>query len=534
MKFSTDWTLPSVSEVLKTLIATYTPIKEVSPEYAAKLWEVNAHHAAKLGPTLRVEVAAPALSPSDLLQAYHEAFDQQIGYAPPLTTDDVVTQRVAAAKGQKLTRYLAGWIKQRDPEYYNNDRVSKMIDSLQAHVKAKNGLHLVLSANPLDKILASNFADYQGTTCHRWFSNNDGVGQYCVGNFAAASSPDVLVLYSYSTAVTYADITLPRKVHRQFIYPHGNEWAVMSRKYGRLPNELAAEQCRKMVAQYLSSSPDTGDLKWFRHDPPSNTMAASVTGANFAYHGDAIDCVIRIGENRERRIYPSLPHALYRDADNGEQTELKAPHCPGCACSRTDNRVGSFGCAKCCPNIVNCYNCSRTCVEGEFAFGSRNYCRRCFSERFFTCEGCNVVVQRQYAASVVNEDNETITVCRNCLTGYGYCTSCNNFRPASRTAHLGLCQTHAEQLRSDNTTSIDPSELDANSLYVTRGGRIIRLVRLENPSLGFYLLGIDPINDRTIATYSLSGTYFDPLLQMGHELDIIARYTEPVAEPVAV
>jgi len=95
-----------------------------------------------------------------------------------------------------------------------------------------------------------------------------------------------------------------------------------------------------------------------------------------------------------------------------------------------------------------------------------------------------------------------------------------------------LCETHAAAVQVPDVTGIDLNDLTSGETYVTRNGRLVRLQSMASPAYGFYWAGVDPVSGRTIAAYSLSGTYFDPLLQMSSPLDIIARHVASVAETV--
>lgn len=434
-----DYSEQATKETLTTLLRGETGLS-VSPRWIDEIWKVNSHHAERLGPTLRREVCVPDLTGENLLEAYIDAICDETqplttglnysggshaveicyawfgdhNYPRWLTVEHCETQK--GARGRKLSRCLADWLGttyQANP-YLTADCVSQAIDRIQTRVKAQNGRKLVLSGNPLDKILASNFATYASGSCHRWF-NNLGEGdrpgtQYYAGHMAYAFTPETLVLTSHTSEVaTFGGVTLPRKTWRQLVHVidiDGQPAAFLMRHYGNAPCELVHNTARKMVAEYLAG---TENPSWRK------LRGSCSTESEYAYTGDGTESAIVLSSGEPASDEP-------RSQRIAGHLTLSDPRCPCCGRSRSDGNATIIGCSGCFSQGIACCVCGDYVDEEDLqSHNDDNYCTSCFNDRFTYCNRCE-----EYHNDDDFTDVDGDSVCSSCADNAYTCEGCSD------------------------------------------------------------------------------------------------------------
>lgn len=311
--------------------------------------------------------------------------------------------------GMTLSRALSAYLRSHPVPVFSADEASIIVDAIATAAQAKNKEgHIVLSVNPLDLLLTSESSAW--TSCHSF------EGCHQAGPQASLYDPHCAVAYYYEEERAYrTDLELPYKLARQMIYVDAsNRAAAVQRLYGRELPEDGQRAMNREIARLLcrlDGRPDA-DPAWKRGEQSRDARISNRAGLIYL---DATE------------VYLSL------DGDRPEINLAKDVPCP--ACGDDMDEPSKLMCGSCC-NLQTCDGCERT-LEGDeyYSFGDSVYCERCYTRRFFSCDGCHDDFARD---DMAHEDGSNC-YCSDCANEhYPECSECDERTPSDNMDD-GLC-----------------------------------------------------------------------------------------------
>lgn len=275
--------------------------------------------------------------------------------------------------------------------------------------------HLVLSANPLDILMASECTTGWGS-CHSLS------GTVRTGPLSYMYDSVTLIAYAYTSCLEYLDnLVLPRKIWRQMVFVDLDRLsAICSREY---PQDMPhyAQGIRALVAGVLARHAGVEQRwKWRR----LRGMTHSTHDAMVEESAETFSCTRAGGWT-----YPDTPTARVRLVDGAEPhlgVGVASIPCPFCGSPRTDDdNRDRFECPGCFgEEQVACCHCG-SIIDEEDARSDEagdTYCENCYSDLYTVCDSCGHELYRQDAVLVEGD-----YVCESCAQDAVRCELCGEF-----------------------------------------------------------------------------------------------------------
>lgn len=426
-------------------------LQKVDEGWWGKVWEARAARWPALGDTLRRTECISQAGGPDLLELYKAEYHRIVGrrLSDRLTAEMVDRDRGPLFDGkggeQKLSRFLCQMSCYDcgiDPNSERGQKEGpKFAGQITDAVRAHNGAFVTLSANPLDVLDASNYANW--TSCHRWWGDNQSFDcrEHAAGPFAYLPCPTVLIAFSHREDYP---ANKSHKSWRQMIWVNEQgDVAVLGRQYGVALSENRHSLVRKMVAELLAneSAPER------MHFQSGSVSFQQRAGDGGPYVGDAITGAIRVGERRKEP--PSVTHTV------------PATECPSCGKTRKVSPAW-VQCGQCGgqdkdsfrPRCGDCQEYGEGLNSPQHATdcGWRRlsnvwHCPDCLENNYSQCENCGRHLHNESDDAVQEAVHVTSTggreeyyYCRPCLIGGGWseCVVCDEWvSQGNRREHEG-------------------------------------------------------------------------------------------------
>ncbi len=261
------------------------------------------------------------------------------------------------------------------------------VSQLEDRIRAANGAYAVISANPLELLYSSEYANF--TSCHGWTSlrksqqHSSGNWAYIAGNNTlivtlvrpgmlcaingdgstlAAGNDDKKAPTLDASKIGKSDACpmpklglIPKKHFRQFVFVpenHRNEVAWFGRAYPAPLPEVSHSEIRRLVASVLTGeSPDKVTWKHEANFPRSIAIAPDFV-SGYAY-GDPVSSVMVLGKKAETfnpksgLEYHEVLKLCHSRSGNYKAVKIGSAICPCCNTTRTDSAFNSLLCPQC-------------------------------------------------------------------------------------------------------------------------------------------------------------------------------------------